>query len=72
MDVDRILRRGFEIIQPGREMHIRGPYIIHSGKSISGEYSAQDLVTCSHQGKLVLLLEENAHFRDDSVKYFTK
>lgn len=34
------------IMQEGRVRSIRGPYIIHSGKSISGEYSG---VRCEHQ-----------------------
>lgn len=33
-------------MQQGRVGSIRGPYIIHSGKSISGEYSG---VRCEHQ-----------------------
>lgn len=47
MDVDgKEVEEGAEIMHRAERGHIRGPYIIHSGKSISGEYSG---VRCEHQ-----------------------
>lgn len=49
------------IMQEGRVRSIRGPYIIHSGKSISGEYSG---VRCEHQPLLLHPRDLSCHVID--------